>query len=151
MPMMTRVREMPSTQRTTPAVSPCRAFVEASFGGGWSDMLSLNASVSHKVHGSRGPSSRSPAPATVRNSCPTPSNMARTDPSRSAPRITGVTVRDYGPGIPVNARSRIFGRFERAVGPDERRSGFGVGLWVVGQLVNAMGGTIRVDDAPGGG
>lgn len=41
MPMMTRVREMPSTQRTMPAVSPCRAFVEASFGGAWSDILSL--------------------------------------------------------------------------------------------------------------
>jgi len=62
-----------------------------------------------------------------------------------------IRVRDHGPGIPVDARSRIFGRFERAVGPDERRSGFGVGLWVVGQLVNAMGGTIMVDDAPGGG
>jgi two-component system, OmpR family, sensor kinase len=37
-----------------------------------------------------------------------------------------------------------------AVG-DELRSGFGVGLWVVGQLVDAMGGTIRVDDAQGGG
>jgi len=62
-----------------------------------------------------------------------------------------IRVRDHGPGIPLDARSRIFGRFERAVGPDERRSGFGVGLWVVGQLVNAMGGTIRVDDAQGGG
>ena len=62
-----------------------------------------------------------------------------------------IRVRDHGLGIPVNARSRIFRRFERAVGPDERRRGFGVGLWVVGQLVNAMGGTIRVDDAPGGG
>jgi hypothetical protein len=41
MPMMTRISEMPSTQRTTPAVSPCRAFVAASFGGGWSDMPSL--------------------------------------------------------------------------------------------------------------
>jgi signal transduction histidine kinase len=63
----------------------------------------------------------------------------------------GIRVRDHGPGIPVDARSRIFGCFERAVGPDERRSGFGVGLWVVSQLVNAMGGTIRVDDAQGGG
>jgi signal transduction histidine kinase len=62
-----------------------------------------------------------------------------------------IRVRDYGPGIPMDARSRIFRRFERAVGPNERRSGFGVGLWVVGQLVNAMGGTIRVDDAAGGG
>ena len=62
-----------------------------------------------------------------------------------------IRVRDHGPGISADARTRIFGRFERAVGPDERRSGFGVGLWVVGQLVDAMGGTIRVDDAQGGG
>jgi two-component system, OmpR family, sensor kinase len=62
-----------------------------------------------------------------------------------------IQIRDHGPGISVNDRSRIFGRFERAVGSDERRSGFGIGLWVVGQLVDAMGGTIKVDDAEGGG
>lgn len=62
-----------------------------------------------------------------------------------------IRVRDHGPGISVEDRTRIFGRFERAVGSDERRSGFGVGLWVVGQLVDAMGGTIRVDDAQEGG
>lgn len=62
-----------------------------------------------------------------------------------------IRVRDHGPGISVDDRARIFGRFERAVGSDERRSGFGVGLWVVGQLVDAMGGTIRVDDAESGG
>src|SRR5690242_13022574 len=60
-------------------------------------------------------------------------------------------VRDHGPGISLEDRSRIFERFERAVRRDERRSGFGVGLWVVGQLVEAMGGTIMVADAPGGG
>lgn len=60
-------------------------------------------------------------------------------------------VRDHGPGIAAQDRERIFGRFERAVGPDERRSGFGVGLWVVGQLVAAMQGSIVVEDAPGGG
>ena len=54
-----------------------------------------------------------------------------------------IRVRDHGPGISPDARLRIFDRFERAVGPDERhRSGFGVGLWVVGQLVEAMAGTI---------
>src|SRR4051812_21887824 len=62
-----------------------------------------------------------------------------------------IRVRDHGPGISIDDRARIFGRFERAVGRDERRSGFGVGLWVVGQLVDAMGGTIGVDDAQGGG
>ena len=60
-------------------------------------------------------------------------------------------MRDHGPGISVEDRGRIFARFERAVGSDERRSGFGIGLWVVGQLVDAMGGTIWVEDAQGGG
>ena len=62
-----------------------------------------------------------------------------------------VRVRDGGPGISASDRARIFGRFERAVGASDRRSGFGVGLWVVGQLVEAMRGTVTVDDAPGGG
>jgi two-component system, OmpR family, sensor kinase len=60
-------------------------------------------------------------------------------------------VRDHGPGISAGDRARIFERFERAVGTSERHSGFGVGLWVVGQLVAAMEGTIVVDDAEGGG
>lgn len=62
-----------------------------------------------------------------------------------------VQVRDYGSGIPAAERHRVFQRFERAVGLGERRSGFGVGLWVICQLVEAMEGNIIVDDAPGGG
>ena len=62
-----------------------------------------------------------------------------------------ITVRDHGPGIPPKDRMRIFSCFERVIGQNERRSGFGVGLWVVGQLVAAMDGTIAVDDAAGGG
>jgi signal transduction histidine kinase len=62
-----------------------------------------------------------------------------------------IRVRDHGPGISPSDRARIFGRFERAVGRGERHGGFGIGLWVVGQLVEAMGGTIAVDDAQGGG
>jgi signal transduction histidine kinase len=60
-------------------------------------------------------------------------------------------VRDHGPGIPAEHRARIFGRFERAVGANEHQSGFGIGLWVVSQLVDAMEGTITVHDAQGGG
>jgi signal transduction histidine kinase len=60
-------------------------------------------------------------------------------------------VRDHGKGIPAEQRARVFERFERAVGHNEYRSGFGVGLWVVGQLVEAMKGAITIDDAPGGG
>ena len=62
-----------------------------------------------------------------------------------------IQVRDHGGGIPAADRARVFERFERAVGPGERRSGFGVGLWVVRQLAEAMGGTVAVGDAPGGG
>jgi two-component system OmpR family sensor kinase len=65
--------------------------------------------------------------------------------------LVRLRVRDHGPGISTGDRARIFERFERAVGVSERRSGFGVGLWVVGQLVTAMEGTIMVDDAQGGG
>ena len=60
-------------------------------------------------------------------------------------------IRDHGSGIPEKDRARVYQRFERAVGQGERRSGFGVGLWVVRQLVEAMGGTVAVGDAPGGG
>lgn len=60
-------------------------------------------------------------------------------------------VRDHGGGIPAADRARIFQRFERAVGQQDQRSGFGIGLWVVGQLVDAMGGTVAVADAEGGG
>ncbi len=62
-----------------------------------------------------------------------------------------VEVTDHGPGIPEADRVRVFERFERAVGEGERRTGFGVGLWVVGQLVAALAGTIAIGDAPGGG
>jgi two-component system, OmpR family, sensor kinase len=62
-----------------------------------------------------------------------------------------IHVRDHGSGIPADDRERVFGCFERTVGRTERRSGFGVGLWVVRQLTEAMGGMVAVGDTPGGG
>ena len=62
-----------------------------------------------------------------------------------------IRVRDHGPGISPQNKERIFGQFERAIGADERQTGFGVGLWVVGQFVEAMEGVISVTDAEGGG
>jgi two-component system OmpR family sensor kinase len=52
---------------------------------------------------------------------------------------------DHGPGIPEAERTRIFERFERAVGAEDRAGGFGVGLWIVVQLAEAMGGTVTVE------
>jgi signal transduction histidine kinase len=67
------------------------------------------------------------------------------------PAFVVIEVRDHGPGISKDDKGRIFGQFERAIGSEERQTGFGVGLWVVGQIVEAMGGTITVTDPPGGG
>jgi signal transduction histidine kinase len=61
-----------------------------------------------------------------------------------------VTVADRGIGIREEDRHRIFDRFER-VGEQVRAGGFGVGLWLVRQLVTAMAGSIEVSGNPGEG
>jgi two-component system OmpR family sensor kinase len=55
-----------------------------------------------------------------------------------------LSVSDCGPGISPSDQTRIFERFEQAVGKQEKRSGFGIGLWLVKSLVEAHGGTITV-------
>jgi len=59
-------------------------------------------------------------------------------------------VRDHGIGIPHEAQARIFERFERAVS-DRHYGGFGLGLWIVRIIVDALGGTIAVESEPGNG
>ena len=61
-------------------------------------------------------------------------------------RHVTLVVRDHGTGISQSDRERIFARFEQAVSSPSQ-GGFGIGLWVVGQLVQAMGGEIEVDTA----
>lgn len=60
------------------------------------------------------------------------------------------TVRDRGPGIPDADRSHVFDRFYRA---DAARStpGSGLGLAIVKQIIEAHGGSVWVEPAPGGG
>ena len=53
-----------------------------------------------------------------------------------------VTVRDTGMGIPADAHERVFERFERAVSTGSY-GGFGIGLFLSRQIVEAHGGTIR--------
>ena len=58
-----------------------------------------------------------------------------------------LAVTDTGPGIPAELRPRIFERFVRGPGSD----GSGLGLAIARDLVAAHGGTIRAEEAPGGG
>jgi len=55
-------------------------------------------------------------------------------------------VRDQGHGISAEDQTRIFNRFERAA-PPHNFGGLGLGLWVVRQVVEAHGGTVRVSSA----
>lgn len=54
-----------------------------------------------------------------------------------------LAVRDHGIGVSHEDQERIFGRFERAVS-ERHFGGFGIGLWVARQAVEAHGGTIHV-------
>jgi signal transduction histidine kinase len=60
-----------------------------------------------------------------------------------------LAVIDQGIGIPESEQERIFERFQR--GPSGNRAGFGVGLWIVRELSEAMGGGVRVHSRPGAG
>ncbi len=64
-----------------------------------------------------------------------------------------VEVVDRGPGIPADIRDRLFLAFTRGDASRSRRShdGAGLGLAIVAQVVEQHGGTIEVDDTPGGG
>jgi PAS domain S-box-containing protein len=61
-----------------------------------------------------------------------------------------LAVADRGIGIPVEAQARIFGRFERAVSP-QHFGGLGLGLFIDRQIVEAHGGSIRLESVPGRG
>jgi PAS domain S-box-containing protein len=61
-----------------------------------------------------------------------------------------LTVRDQGIGISEVDQHRIFQRFGRAV-PETHYGGFGVGLWIVRQVVEAHGGHIEVRSQAGEG
>jgi PAS domain S-box-containing protein len=61
-----------------------------------------------------------------------------------------LTVSDQGIGIAPEAQRRIFERFVRAVS-ERHYGGLGLGLYITRTLVEAMGGTIEVQSAPGKG
>ncbi len=63
-----------------------------------------------------------------------------------------VTVRDRGRGLPPADLNHVFDKFYRADSGDAQSAyGYGLGLYVCAQLVQAQGGRIWADNAPDGG
>ena len=62
-----------------------------------------------------------------------------------------VSISDRGPGIPSEDKIDIFRRFIRRDEKDKAQYGIGLGLAVVKMIVESHGGTVAMDDRPGGG
>jgi signal transduction histidine kinase len=68
------------------------------------------------------------------------------------PDMVRFTVRDHGPGIPVDFKPLIFEKFAQADAGDARqKGGTGLGLSIVKQIVERLSGEVGFADAAGGG
>ncbi|APR79057.1 Two-component sensor histidine kinase [Minicystis rosea] len=65
--------------------------------------------------------------------------------------VVRLSIEDHGIGIPLEAHERIFRRYERLASTLHDRGGLGLGLYVARHIVEAHGGTIRVQSSPGAG
>jgi signal transduction histidine kinase len=61
-----------------------------------------------------------------------------------------ISVEDEGPGIPTDARERVFERFERLGTGSAEQPGAGLGLYIVREIVRAHGGSARVEEGDSG-
>jgi signal transduction histidine kinase len=62
-----------------------------------------------------------------------------------------LSIEDRGIGIAPEDQGRIFERYERVAPARHSGGGLGLGLYIVRQIVEAHGGTIRVHSSPGAG
>ena len=81
------------------------------------------------------------------------SSSPATRSTEDPPRSVRVIVEDQGPGIPQHERPHLFERFYRGSRAGQRASsqGTGLGLSLVAEHVRLHGGSVGVEDAPGGG
>lgn len=71
---------------------------------------------------------------------------------QAGPQDIVLWVEDRGPGIPAAERERVFEPFYRLEASRNRdKGGAGLGLTIVKQIVESLGGKVAVEDRPGGG
>jgi signal transduction histidine kinase len=71
--------------------------------------------------------------------------------SDRAAHTATLTVSDTGPGIPIEERERVFGRFVRLDPARSAISGAGLGLPIARWIAEQHGATLTIRDNPGGG
>lgn len=81
---------------------------------------------------------------------PSGSGVVEVEARRDGPCVT-LAVRDNGVGIAHEYHEAIFETFRRVPGSGDHASGTGIGLAIVRRIVNAHGGRVSVQSAPGEG
>ena len=84
----------------------------------------------------------------IKYSPPDSDILVRVGQSGDAARMEVI---DRGVGIPPEALPHLFDRFYRVAGAAERAQGLGLGLYITRRIVEAHGGRIGVESAPGRG
>ena len=77
----------------------------------------------------------------------TPPGTPVTIEGQVAGRDLRLTVSDAGPGVPADARERIFTKYQRL---NENSPGVGLGLAIARAAAEAQGGRLWVEDSPKG-
>ncbi len=131
MPLVTVVRDVVARHRNELAQAGCTVAItaEGDANGRW-DRLRIEQVFTNLLT-----NAMKYAPGTIEISVASEGGTAR------------IVVHDHGPGIAPQDQERIFLPFERAVSY-LNASGFGLGLFIVRQIVDAHGGAVRLDSAP---
>jgi len=84
--------------------------------------------------------------------CPPKAGRVTISFARDGDGWAELVVSDNGPGIAPELREAVFDRFRQiSDAASGKPTGSGLGLTICRSIVARLGGSIRVDDAPGGG